>query len=74
MLRAAMRIRDAIMSPREEISVSAAEGRIIADVCVGCPPAVPIAVSGEIIDKNAVKCFEYYGIESCTVIKQAGSL
>ena len=65
----AMRIRDAIMSPREEISVSAAEGRIIADVCVGCPPAVPIAVSGEIIDKNAVRCFEYYGIESCTVIK-----
>lgn len=69
----AMRIRDAIMSPREEISVSAAEGRIIADVCVGCPPAVPIAVSGEIIDKNAVRCFEYYGIESCTVIKQDGS-
>ncbi len=74
MPRVAMRIRDAIMSPREEISVSAAEGRIIADVCVGCPPAVPIAVSGEIIDKNVVKCFEYYGIESCTVIKQAGSL
>lgn len=74
MPRVAMRIRDAIMSPREEISVSAAEGRIIADVCVGCPPAVPIAVSGEIIDKNAVKCFGYYGIESCTVIKQAGSL
>lgn len=74
MPRVAMRIRDAIMSPREEISVSAAEGRIIADVCIGCPPAVPIAVSGEIIDKNVVKCFEYYGIESCTVIKQAGSL
>lgn len=74
MPRVAMRIRDAIMSLREEISVSAAEGRIIADVCVGCPPAVPIAVSGEIIDKNVVKCFEYYGIESCTVIKQAGSL
>ena len=73
MPRVAMRIRDAIMSPREELSVSAAEGRIIADVCVGCPPAVPIAVSGEIIDKNAVRCFEYYGIESCTVIKQAGS-
>ena len=53
--------------------MSAAEGRIIADVCVGCPPAVPIAVSGEIIDKNAVRCFEYYGIESCTVIKETGS-
>lgn len=73
MPRVAMRIRDAIMSPREELSVSAAEGRIIADVCVGCPPAVPIAVSGEIIDKNAVRCFEYYGIESCTVIKETGS-
>lgn len=73
MPRVAMRIRDAIMSPREELSVFAAEGRIIADVCVGCPPAVPIAVSGEIIDKNVVKCFEYYGIESCTVIKETGS-
>lgn len=73
MPRVAMRIRDAIMSPREELSVSAAEGRIIADVCVGCPPAVPIAVSGEIINKNAVRCFEYYGIESCTVIKETGS-
>lgn len=73
MPRVAMRICDAIMSPREELSVSAAEGRIIADVCVGCPPAVPIAVSGEIIDKNAVRCFEYYGIESCTVIKETGS-
>lgn len=73
MPRVAMRIRDAIMSPREELSVSAAEGRIIADVCVGCPPAVPIAVSGEIIDENAVRCFEYYGIGSCTVIKETGS-
>lgn len=65
--RAAMRIREAIMSPAESVPVSRAEGRVLADTSVGCPPAVPIAVSGEIIDKDAVRCFEYYGIESCTV-------
>ena len=47
-----------------------AVGRVLADTSVGCPPAVPIAVSGEIIDENAVRCFEYYGIGSCIVTKE----
>ena len=66
----AMRIRDAIMSPREEISVSAAEGRIIADVCVGCPPAVPIAVSGETIGTDAVRACRYHGIRTLSVVQE----
>ena len=65
-----MRIRDAVMSPAERIPVEKAVGRVLADTSVGCPPAVPIAVSGEIIDENAVRCFEYYGIGSCIVTKE----
>ena len=62
--------REAVLSAAEKISITEAEGRILADITVGCPPAVPIAVSGEEIDKNTVKVFKYYGIETCSVIKK----
>lgn len=65
----AMSIRDAALSPSEWISVDDAEGRILASVTVGCPPAVPIAVCGEIIDRGAIDCFKYYGIEKYSVVK-----
>lgn len=65
-----MSVRDAAFSEWETIPARECEGRILAAATVGCPPAVPIVCSGEKIDKNAVKCFEYYGIEACTVIKE----
>ena len=61
--------RDAILSLSEWISVNDASGRVLADITVGCPPAVPIIVSGEIIDKSAIAAFNYYGIEKIKVIK-----
>lgn len=64
----AMPIREAVFAPWEEIPVSQSEGRILALVSVGCPPAVPIAVCGERIDRAAVGCFSYYGIETCKVV------
>ncbi len=64
-----MSVREATMSPYEEIDAKDAFGRILAFSEVGCPPAVPIVVSGEIIDKDAISCFEYYGIERCRVVK-----
>jgi len=65
----AMSVRDAILSPCEKIATKEAVGRVLAQATVGCPPAVPIIMSGEIIDKNAVKCFDYYGIDTCFVVK-----
>ncbi|MBQ7122491.1 MAG: aminotransferase class V-fold PLP-dependent enzyme [Clostridia bacterium] len=65
-----MNIREAVFSPSEIIRASESEGRILAAATVACPPAVPIVVCGEKIDKSAVKCFEYYGIEYVTVIKE----
>ena len=61
--------REAVLSFAERIAVENAEGRILADVTVGCPPAVPIVVSGERISKEAIKAFKYYGIDFCTVVK-----
>lgn len=61
--------RDAIFSQCEKVDVKEAVGRILAEVTVGCPPAVPIVVSGEQIDEGAVKAFQYYGITHCSVVK-----
>ena len=49
----AMSIREAVFSPSEEIPVEKAEGRVCATVNVPCPPAVPIAASGEIASTGA---------------------
>ncbi len=65
----AMSIRDAALSESEEIPIENAVGRICASVKVPCPPAVPIAASGEIIDENCVKIFKSYGISSVIVVK-----
>ena len=65
----AVSIREAALSPFETVSVSDAIGRVSSVSVVGCPPAVPITVSGEIIDENAAECFKYYGIITCNVIK-----
>ena len=65
----AMTIREAMLSPAETLPVSECLGRVLAAATVGCPPAVPIVVSGEIIDRSALECFAYYGIETCSVVK-----
>ena len=64
----AISIREASLSVGEKVPVSQSLGRVLAVSDVSCPPAVPIAVSGEIIDEHSVSCFEYYGTEYCTVI------
>ena len=69
MPKKACSIREAIMSPQERVDVKNANGRVLAQASVGCPPAVPIIMSGEIVDENAIKCFSYYGIENCLVLK-----
>ena len=66
----AMSIREAAFSVCEIIEAKKSEGRILAAASVGCPPAVPIAVCGERINAHAVRCFEYYGIERCTVVRE----
>ena len=61
-------IRQAMLSPGVVLPVEQCEGRILASASVGCPPAVPILICGERIDKHAIDCFRYYGIQSVTVL------
>ena len=62
-------VREAYFSDYEEISAENASGRVLAVSDVSCPPAVPVLVSGELIDESSIKCFQYYGITKCKVIK-----
>ncbi len=65
-----MSVRDAIFSLSETIAIKDAEGRICAAPSVSCPPAIPIAVSGEKITKEHIKLFEKYNIRHISVIKK----
>ncbi len=66
----AMSIREAVFAPFESVPISQAEGRICASPTVSCPPAVPVAVSGEVISKECVNAFLHYGITSVSVVKK----
>ncbi len=62
-------VREALLSEKELVPVEMSVGRIIASPSVGCPPAVPIAMCGEMVDEDVVKAFLYYGVDKCFVIK-----
>lgn len=64
-----MTIREAIFSDSEEIDVKNAIGRVCASPTVSCPPAVPIAVSGEKITEKHIELFKKYKISKIQVIK-----
>ena len=64
-----MSVREAMLSQSELIPIEKAAGRVLASPSVSCPPAVPIIACGELIDEEVVKCFEYYSIDSCRVVK-----
>ena len=64
-----LRVREAVFSVSETVPAAESVGRILAAATVGCPPAVPIVVCGERIDRTAVELFRYYGMETCTVVK-----
>ena len=65
----AMSIREAMFSRSELIPVESAEGRICASPTVSCPPAVPIVISGEKIEKEQIEILKYYGTEQILVVK-----
>lgn len=64
-----MTIREAIFSRWEEVDCEDAVGRICASPCVSCPPAIPIAASGEEITAEMVELFHAYGIEKIQVVR-----
>ena len=64
-----MTIREAIFSECEEINIENAVSRFCASPTVSCPPAIPIAVSGEKITDEHIELFKKYKIEKILVVK-----
>ena len=64
-------LRTAILSPAETVNVRAAVGRVCATPTVTCPPAIPIAISGERITEEHLRLFLAYGIEQIAVMKES---
>ncbi len=63
-------VRAAMLAPCETLPVEQCLGRTLGRASVSCPPAVPILVSGEVVDEQALDCFRYYGLERCNVLRE----
>ena len=59
--------RSVLFASAETVPLSKAIGRILADVSVACPPAVPIAFCGERLTDDHLAVFRYYGINRVIV-------
>ncbi len=64
-----MTIRQAVLCENEEICIYKSLNRICASPTVSCPPAIPIAVSGERITDEHIELFKKYNIEKILVVK-----
>lgn len=63
-----MTIREAYFSAQEEVSIRKCENRICGFTTVSCPPAIPIAIAGEVITKQHIELFKKYGVNRIKVI------
>lgn len=66
----AMSPRQALFAPAETLPPEQCIGRVLASPTVGCPPAVPILVGGEVVDESAARVFAYYGYDTLRVVKE----
>ena len=64
-----MTIRQAALSPSTILPLAQCQGKVLADLGFGCPPAVAPIVCGERLDETALATLSYYGIEHCRVIE-----
>ncbi len=62
--------RQAILAESEVLPVAQCLNRVSTAAAISCPPAIPLAVCGERIDRQVMDCFRYYGITHCAVVKE----
>lgn len=68
-LEQVMTIREAVLAHHEAVPAEESVGRICGSPTVSCPPAIPIAVSGERIGEELLPIFKAYHIDWVTVVK-----
>ena len=61
-----------MFAPHETLPVTACIGRACGQPTVSCPPAIPIAVSGEVITEDLIPVFLAYGVSELSVVKKTG--
>ncbi|MBQ9981034.1 MAG: aminotransferase class V-fold PLP-dependent enzyme [Oscillospiraceae bacterium] len=64
-----MSVREAALSPYEELPIEKSEGKICANINVPFPPAIPISVSGEIITAECIDIMRRFGLTTIKVVK-----
>ena len=62
-------IRDALFSKIETVPIDKALGRICASSVSICPPCIPLVISGEVFDRNAINLLKRYSIFSVNVVQ-----
>lgn len=62
-------VRQALFAPHRTVAAADALGRVCGAPTVACPPAVPIAVSGERIGPEAVALFKRHGVETVDILE-----
>ena len=62
-------IRQAVLGAQVRVPVHKALGRVCAMPTVSCPPAIPVAVSGEEITPAAIALMQRYGIKELSVLR-----
>ncbi len=59
--------RQVMLCVGEERDVKDCLGMVLVSPMVSCPPAVPIVVCGEVVDRAAIDLMLYYGVKRCRV-------
>lgn len=67
--RRAMSPREAFFAARETVAAEKALGRTAAESITVCPPCIPIAAAGEVIDENIIKILKSYSIFNVNVVQ-----
>ena len=63
-------VREACLAAQETLPTERCVGRVAAGICASCPPAVPIVLCGERIDKETADRLAYYGVRTCAVLSE----
>lgn len=63
-------VREALFSETERIPVEDAVGRICGAPVISCPPAIPIALCGEMITEEMLPLFDAYNIDTIDVLTE----
>lgn len=63
-------VREAVLAKSEWVPARESIGRVCAAGTISCPPAIPIAVSGERITEEMAELFLQFGMEQICVIKE----